>query len=158
MATVVERFAERMAHTFGRSMVNRGSSEPLSVAIDAFAAQGDQLNARLGSLADSRPNRARLAHIIGIERWGAARLGVFLGDPLVEGEYDAYCPPQDDWSALCAAFATARAESVARLRQIAAQGVSDRQEVLHNGYGTLTVRGWLRYMQLHAAIESTRLR
>lgn len=102
---------------------------------------------------------ATLRHIIGIERWGQRRLQVALGAAPVEDEYDGYQPNDtDDWATLLDAFRTTRQATVALAQQLAAAGATDQVTVAHNQFGALPVRAWLRYLDMHANLESKRIR
>ena len=103
--------------------------------------------------------QATLRHITGIERWGQRRLQVALGEPLIQDEYDGYQPSvDDDWSTLLDAFRTTRQTTVALTQQLAVAGITDQVRVLHNQFGPLPVRAWLTYLDLHANLESKRIR
>lgn len=102
---------------------------------------------------------ATLRHIIGIERWGQRRLQVALGEPLVQDEYDGYQPDVNaDWATLLDAFRTTRQTTVTLAQQLGTGAVSDQVLVLHNQFGPLPLRAWLRYLDTHANLESRRIR
>ncbi|MBX3014514.1 MAG: hypothetical protein KF832_23550 [Caldilineaceae bacterium] len=108
---------------------------------------------------DSAQARATLRHVTGIERWGQRRLRVALGEPFVHDEFDDYQPPAEaDWATLCEAFRTTRHTTVALVDHVAATKAADEIQILHNQLGPLRVRGWLRYLDLHANLESRRIR
>jgi len=113
-----------------------------------------QLGERLASAAGTEANRERLRHMIGIERWGQSRLQVFLGEPLVEDEYDTYLPsPDQGWDALQAEFIAAREGTIALAHDLAAAHIDTGVTVPHNQYGKLTAYAWLRYLDTHATLE-----
>ncbi len=125
---------------------------------ERLALSGRKLERTLTSAADTPANRRLVSHIVGIERWGQSRLRVALGAPLVRDEYDSYRPPRDaDWPALQAAFAATRDETVALTRQLAAP-LTQEVAVLHNQFGPLRLRAWLRYLDMHASWEAKKLR
>ncbi len=100
-----------------------------------------------------------LRHITGIERWGQSRLRAFLGAPLVRDEYDDYRPGKElDLDGQRSAFRETRDETIELVRQIAKANVPDSVTVAHNDFGPLSVRGWLRYLDAHASLESKKLR
>jgi hypothetical protein len=124
----------------------------------ALQASGQRLQRRLGSLADSEQNRRILSHIIGIERWGHQRLRVALGEAFVQNAYDDFRPPGDEaWETLKLSFSAARRETI-RLIGALERANALNQKVPHDFYGDLTVRGWLRYLDVHANIESRKMR
>lgn len=107
---------------------------------------------------DNEHNRRLLSHITGIERWGQSRLRVALGAPLVMDEYDGYRPPREaTWVELQDAFHSTRQETVALARQLG-QALAASVKTPHNQFGPLTVRSWLRYLNIHANMEAKKLR
>ena len=107
---------------------------------------------------DNPDNRRLLSHIVGMERWGQSRLRVALGEPLTLDEYDDYRPPREStWSALQDAFSETRQLTVAVVRQLGQANVAD-VKVPHNQFGPLSVRSWLRYLDLHANLEAKKLK
>lgn len=122
---------------------------------DRLELNGQVLAGRLSGKSDTAANRAVLAHIIGIERWGQRRLQILLGEPAVQDEYDSYRPDETcGLSILLDIFLRTRGESVriAALLQQAGIPVSGRAP--HNDAGSLSVAGWLTYFIQHAEIES----
>lgn len=108
---------------------------------------------------DSARNRDYLQHIIGIERWGQRRLQTALGAPFVDDEYDSYRPAGDaTLPQLCQSFQATRQESIAIAKQLQAKGIAKNISVRHNQFGDITVGAWLRYLAMHATIESKRIR
>ena len=102
---------------------------------------------------DSEYNRRVLSHIIGIERWGQSRLRVFLGEPLVLDEYNAYRPAREaTWPVLLQGFADTRDETIRLAQQLASDSLAV-PTVLHNQFGPLTAKGWLQYLSAHASRE-----
>jgi hypothetical protein len=123
-------------------------------------AEGQRIEAHCAAAADSAFNRKLVRHMVGIERWGQRRLRVALGEPPVTDEYDAYRPSPDlSWRAVQAEFRATRQHTVELARQIEQAGADARAaRVPHNAFGPLSVRGWLRYLSLHARGESIKLR
>jgi hypothetical protein len=119
---------------------------------------GRTLERTFVAVKDSEHNRQLLSHISGIERWGQSRLQVALGAPLAMDEYDGYRPPREaGWAELQNAFHSTRQQTVALARQLgpaAEAGV----HMPHNQFGPLTVRSWLRYLDIHANMEAKKLR
>lgn len=120
---------------------------------------GEALQARAARAAATDANRAHLRHIIGIERWGQRRLGTILGQPPIADESDSYQPAAAlDWPTLREELIRTRQETVTLGRQIAARGIDDAVTARHNDIGALNAREWLRYLAVHARVESLRLR
>ncbi|MDZ4764496.1 MAG: hypothetical protein SGI73_08085 [Chloroflexota bacterium] len=152
-------FAENLIHAVGRIPMNLPSSQPLSAMVENLIPQGTAIQVRLNGLSDSELNRRILTHIIGIERWATHRVGVFLGEPMVDDHYDSYRPPlENQWVEMKQQFGSTRHATLVRFREIAARKVPDTMQVLHNGYGMLYPRGWLRYIHIHAMRESQKLK
>lgn len=127
--------------------------------IQKLEASGQSINTRLGGIANSASNRSQLRHIIGIERWGLARLGTLHGKPLVQDEYDGYQPTETgDWNDLRDQFASTRAETIGLAHQLAQAGVAETATAQHNSFGELTFRGWISYLISHANRESKLIR
>lgn len=145
------------------TLVNRFLSRPFNgLSAEEIARRLEQsgrtLERTFAAAKDSPHNRALLSHITGIERWGQSRLQVALGAPLVRDEYNGYRPPRDaDWTALQAAFAATRTKTVAITQQLGA-ALDQPIAVLHNQFGPLRLRSWLRYLDMHANIEAKKLR
>lgn len=132
-------------------------------SVEAWSESLDRSGARLGTLLaaleDTPANRRQLRHIIGLERWGQRRLRVALGEPSVADEMDGYQPPEGlSVPQLAAELATTRRETVDLARRCAATPRADQALVPHNQLGPLSIRGWLRYLNLHANLEARRLR
>ncbi|MBN1680365.1 MAG: DinB family protein [Anaerolineae bacterium] len=126
---------------------------------DRLAASGSAIAARLQRAKDTPPNHEQLAHLIGIERWGQRRLQVALGEPLIIDEYDQYRPDAcADWDALRREFDDTRQMTITLVHDLIDAHTDIKQTVRHNQYGPLTVRGWLRYLDVHASFESRRIR
>jgi hypothetical protein len=100
-----------------------------------------------------------LRHISGIERWGQRRLRIFLGEPVIGDEYNGYRPGTDlSLDEQRAYFRQTRANTVELVEQLKAAGLGDDITAPHNDYGPLTVRGWLSYLEMHASLESKKIR
>ena len=145
------------------SITNRFLERPFRNLSAAQMAQRLELDGRtlertFAAAKDSEHNRQLLSHVSGIERWGQSRLHVALGEPLATDEYDGYRPSREaSWAELQDAFRSTRQQTVAlagHLDQAIASGV----KVPHNQFGPLTVRSWLRYLDIHANMEAKKLR
>lgn len=153
--TIRTRIARFVTRTVLEQPAQRRSYDQLIAALDT-AGQG--ILAHISGKPDTARNRATLQHIIGIERWGQRRLQTALGAPPVDDEYDSYRPADDTLSQLGQSFQTTRRESIALARQLQAQGIAKDTAVRHNQFGAISVGAWLRYLALHANIESKRIR
>jgi hypothetical protein len=110
---------------------------------------------RFANAADTITNRARAAHIIGIERWGQSRLRTLLGEPLVMDEYDGYAPSTDlTTSELAAEFTRTRAVTKAIVKEHQENGVSLSKTAKHNELGDISARAWIAYITNHTDRES----
>ena len=126
---------------------------------EKLTASGESLNQKLDKLADSERNRQVLSHIIGIEQWGQSRLRVGLGEPFTEDEYDNYRPSRNrSWEQLKMEFRMARKRTVALAEELDNQQADQFSRVKHNQYGQITLGAWLRYLNMHANLESKRLK
>ncbi|MFC6592246.1 DinB family protein [Deinococcus lacus] len=117
------------------------------------------LDRRVSRAADTEVNRELVRHIIGIERWGRARLqSAVRHRPWVVDGHQDYKPPTDlslsELQTLLAEQRRKTAEFAHSLHQAPPQG---DQRILHNGLGPLTIKAWLRYLAGHAELESHKL-
>ena len=141
----------------GQRFVERPASRMSVVDLAAaLSSSGGEVRERLAKVGASPKNVARLRHIIGIERWGQRRLRVFLGDPPVTDGHHAYKPTETEWGALMTEFASTRADTVALAAELTTADL--RATVPHNQLGPFTARGWLRYLNGHARMESKLMR
>lgn len=125
---------------------------------ETLARSGAALQHRFVKMADSTRNRQVLNHIIGIERWGQNRMRVALGEALVRDEYNGYRPAREtDWATLQQQFTETRTQTVALAHDLDKAGVTTRK-ILHNRYGEISVMGWLRYLNIHANMESQKMK
>lgn len=145
--TITNRFLERPF----RQLTVEQMAERLEL-------DGRILERTFAAAKDSAANRQLLRHITGIERWGQSRLRVALGAALTMDEYDDYRPPQNaDWTALQDAFQSTRQETVTLARRLG-QAIDAGTKIPHNQFGPLTVRSWLRYLDIHANLEAKKLK
>ncbi|ABU59912.1 hypothetical protein [Roseiflexus castenholzii] len=122
---------------------------------ETLAASGAKLKARMTAIADTPANCRQLRHIIGLERWGQRRMRVALGEPFINDEMDEYEPPVDlRFPDLIDVFLNTRDETVNIARRCAADPRTESTRVQHNQLGPLSIRGWLRYLDLHARLEA----
>lgn len=145
VANVLEKPAGRSSFTDLGQQLERG---------------GTFLSGRAEQAADTPENRDLLAHIIGIERWGQSRVQVALGQrEFVRDEYYAYRPaPDASLRELQSLLSQTRARTADLARQLHFNPPDDDFVVEHNGLGPLTAKGWLRYLNQHADLESRKLR
>jgi hypothetical protein len=123
-----------------------------------LAATGQQMEQRMAKAGDTPHNREKARHVIGIERWGQRRLQVALGEQLIIDQYHGYRPAPDlDWQELRSEFHATRRETIALAHRIEEAG-ADNVHVPHNDFGDLSVRGWLRYLDVHASIEGKQIK
>jgi hypothetical protein len=132
----------------------------LAELIASLEASAQQIDRRMAECqADEPKNLETMRHIIGIERWGQQRLRSFLGEPLTRDEYNGYRPDDvADMAGLRRAFAATRVDTVQLAQRLREHEVADAATVAHNDMGDLTARGWLRYLNSHANLESRRLK
>lgn len=108
----------------------------------------------LRSAANTPPNREQLAHVIGIERWGQARLRVALGQPFEMDEYDAYRPVVNgSLDALRSEFIETRDVTLGIAKQLLEKPSVVSKIIEHNDMGQMTVRSWLQYLDMHGTYE-----
>ncbi|TVR21064.1 MAG: hypothetical protein EA396_09025 [Anaerolineaceae bacterium] len=107
----------------------------------------------------NKRNHSLITHIIGIERWGQTRLREILGGEAGEAEYDSYRPPRNTkWAELSPLFEATRQETIALTEALAEANVGADRKVAHDTYGALSAAAWLRYLNIHARLESRKLR
>jgi hypothetical protein len=119
---------------------------------------GDKIKQRLSAARATPENCRQLSHIIGIERWGQHRLQVAFGEPPLMDEYDDYRPaPDHTWNELLADFTTTRAATLENIRKLEAANPPATLRIHHHEFGDLSIRGWLRYLDMHANRETRKL-
>jgi len=134
-----------------------GKARPLDQWQGALTTAGAAIDQRAVAAKDPVHAGRVLRHITGIERWGQRRLQVFLGSPAISDEYDGYRPHANltiDEQRAC--FRQARADTLAL---VAALKAADTllPTVSHNDFGPLGAHGWLRYLDMHATLESKKI-
>lgn len=136
-----------------------GQRKSLAAWADQLVASGEQIDRCAATAKDGAKAQQLLRHISGIERWGQRRLRVFLGESAIMDEYNGYRPATnlsiDEQRAF---FRSTRAETVALVRQLAQTQIEPTMRVTHNDFGPLTPRGWVRYLDMHASIESKKIK
>ncbi len=116
----------------------------------------EQVAGRIANAPESYANHKQITHIIGIERWGQQRLKVALGEPLIEEEYDGYRPAKDTpWPALKETFEATRQQTIELAANL--KDCDPSMKIRHNTYGDLSIRAWLKYLDIHANWTSKRL-
>lgn len=126
---------------------------------EKLTTSSEKIGQKLDKVPESEQNRRVLTHIIGIEQWGQSRLRVGLGEPFKEEEYDAYRPSKTrSWEQLKTEFRIARRKTVALAEELDKRQVDQLAKVKHNQYGEITLGAWLRYLDMHANLESKRLK
>jgi hypothetical protein len=134
-------------------------SKSISALADDLERSGYKVGQRIGLGETDQASTDKALHIIGIERWGQQRLRVALGEPFKMDGHHAYKPSPDlSMLELQKTFQETRTQTIALARELERVNVGSHQRVLHNNLGPLTVRGWLRYLGMHANLESLRLR
>lgn len=125
----------------------------------ALNTSGAAIDARAAAAKDPAQASKVLRHISGIERWGQQRLQMLLGAPPIHDEYDDYRPSANlTLAEQREFFRQTRADTLALVDQLQAAGVGDAVMAPHNDVGPLTARGWLRYLDMHASLESKKMR
>lgn len=120
---------------------------------------GQELRLKFAGKAASEANQKTLSHIIAIERWGQSRLKVALGEAFKQDESHSYKPSAEtSWQDLQGLFEKTRAETVAIAQSIAQAKLDPQQTLTHNQFGPISLLAWLRYLNVHAALEAKRIR
>jgi len=136
-----------------------GKARSFDTWVTELEKSGAAIDQRMAKTKNSEFAGALLRHITGIERWGQNRLRVFLGAPFVRDEYEGYRPGKElGLDGQRAALRETRGETIELVRQLQQANVPDSATVAHNDFGPLSARGWLRYLNAHATLESQKLR
>lgn len=140
----------------GLFLENPAKNKSIAQLRSALESSGIQMQARLET---GKPNPELLCHIIQIERWGQHRLRSGLGEvPFEMDSSSAYAPhPALSWDDLKSEFANVRQETleIARRLELASTPL---KPVVHNQFGPVSVKGWLRYLDVHSNMELRKLR
>jgi hypothetical protein len=130
---------------------------PWSTLIAGLASSGAAVEQRAMAVSDTPRNRKQLGHVITIERWGHQRLRSALGEPLVIDESSNYAPSSNlTMSGLRKEWSIARRATMQLASEL--EKLPDSTRVVHNQFGPLSLRGWIRYLNMHAFFESKRIR
>jgi hypothetical protein len=117
------------------------------------------LSDHLNACPDTPDNRRLLCHLVGIERWGQRRLRVALGEPFLAEEYDHYRPSTErSWDELKREWDTTRQATLELVNTIIQANPSADLKINHNQYGSLSIKGWLRYLDVHASGEGKHIK
>jgi len=131
----------------------------LDELIEGLKSSQVKLKERFAKAPGTDKNRAALRHIVAIERWGQNRLKVVLGEPLLDDANHDYKPPQETpWEDLQRQFAETREQTLEVANKLVEAQIDKTKTVQHNQFGPFSVGGWLRYLQVHASLESKRIR
>lgn len=149
---------QQLFHLAGRYVFDRPGSKLTIAQHRERLIQSGHAVAQAIARANPTPQHQQIArHIIGIERWALVRLGGFGGNTPPHDEYDGYQPaPQLTLSELATVFGEVRADVVAIVGSTP-ESATTVPPVLHNDFGALRMGGWLRYIELHAHMESKKL-
>ncbi len=137
----------------------KAAKKKLNILQNDLRTSSQRVAERIRSAADTRENRGQASHLTGIERWAQPRLRVFLGDQLVQEEYNGYRPSQGlNMAAQARAFSETRTATLNLIAALEKAKIPDTQTVPHNDLGQLSLRGWLLYLESHANRESLGLK
>jgi DinB superfamily len=138
----------------GMFLENPAKGKSIMQLRSALELSGIQMQARLEV---GKPNPELLRHIITIERWGQNRLRSALGEVqfVLDGS-GQYAPASTlGWPELKSEFAKVRQETLEITRRLEFANPSPGP-VVHNQFGPVSVKGWLRYLNVHANMEMQR--
>lgn len=127
--------------------------------IDQLGQSKKRISTMLDTSSDTPDNRRQLCHITGIERWGQRRLRVALGEPFLTEEYNHYCPSTElSWNELKIEWRNTREATLALADNINKADTPVDIKIHHNQLGPLSIKGWLRYLDVHASSEGRRIK
>ena len=127
--------------------------------LDRFRASQLPFTAALQHKSDTEANRTHVAHIIGIERWAQARLDQVHSGVPHQAESNAYVPTTDvSYVQLVTLADTTRTASIALLNSVVTANLPLTQHIMHTGFGSMSVAGWIQYMMSHSMLEAKKLR
>lgn len=118
---------------------------------------GDAVVAAMRHTSDTPAHQAIATHIIGIERWGQARLRDALTHTSTVEAYDHYRPASAPMAQLAALMHATRADTCALAVQLADPANNAAHTAQHNTFGALSIAGWLQYLHRHSIMESRKL-
>ena len=147
---------EALGRWFFERPARKRSFDELAEELNRSSAQ---ILERLAGFSPRPEDHERLRHIIGIERWSQRRLRVFLGEPFMLDGHHSYKPEENlDWPALLDAFKETRAQTLGMIDALSKPGAHSVAAVAHNEFGDFTAKGWLKYIEGHAASEAKRIK
>jgi hypothetical protein len=126
--------------------------------INDLTQSGAMVRERITQTDRSRAHHDIVTHIIGIERWAQERIKAAQtpAQSMPHGEYDPYRPARDTpWEELPNRFAETREATIQLVQQLDSAALE--RCVPHNQLGELSVRAWVRYLRVHADLESRKL-
>jgi hypothetical protein len=140
----------------GLFLENPAKSKSITQLRSALELSGIQMQARLES---GNANPELLRHIIQIEAWGQHRLRSSLGEVRFEMDRSGAFAPDAalGWDELKSEFINVRQETLEIARRLELANPPPGP-VVHNQFGPLSVKGWLRYLNIHASMELRKLR
>jgi DinB superfamily len=140
----------------GLFLENPAKSKSFTQLRSALELSGIQMQARLES---GKANPELLRHIIQIEIWGQHRLRSSIGEIRFEMDRSGAFAPDTalGWDELKSEFTTVRQETL-EIAQRLELANPPPGPVMHNQFGLLSVKGWLRYLNIHASTELRKLR
>ena len=140
----------------GLFLENPVKSQSFTQLRSALESSGIQMQARLKM---GKANPELLRHIIQIERWGQNRLRSSIGEVRFEMDRSGLYAPDAalGWDELKSEFAKVRQETLEIAKRLELADPAPGP-VAHNQFGPISVKGWLRYLNVHASTESRKLR
>ena len=140
----------------GLFLENPAKNKSFAQLGSALETGGIQMQARLET---GKANPELLRHIIQIERWGQNRLRSSIGEVRFEMDRSGpYAPDAAlDWDELKSEFARVRQETLLIAKRLELANPAPAF-VVHNQFGPISVKGWLRYLNVHASTELRKLR
>jgi hypothetical protein len=82
---------------------------------------------------------------------------VALGEPFTRDEYDSYRPQDMPWADLQSLFHATRSETISLVKSLRMANIDLHTRVPHNSIGSLSLLGWLAYINAHASMESRKI-
>ena len=152
--------ADTLKRGFATMMFERPArNKSIQELNDTLHTSWQKIDNRISFVSDTEKHQKVMRHVIGIERWGQSRLRTLLGEPFQRDEYDGYQPEVglnlDQQRQL---FKETREETINIAKQLQEKGVASDSTAVHNDFGDITIRAWLRYLEFHATQEMKRIR
>ena len=140
----------------GLFLENPAKSKSFVQLRSSLELSGVQMRAQLEK---GKANPELLRHIIQVERWGQNRLRSSLGEVRFEMDRSGLYAPDKalGWDELRSEFAKVRQETLLIAQRLELANPVPGP-VVHNQFGPISVKGWLRYLNVHARTELRRLR